>query len=254
KRNIVGWHYIYRLRKSECKDDPFVHFYLTLRDKENRIYSDQQLTKLPSIDPSHPHASEWVIRERSATELFVYLRLLDKGLDILEIGCGNGWLSNKLATIPRSNVTGIDVNGVELEQAKRVFGDSNNLRFLHGDIRNGLLENELFDIIVFAASIQYFENLQEILLCAIHHLNSRGCIHIIDSCFYNAGEVNNARKRSKSYFNKIGFPEMTAYYFHHSINDLKNFNYRIVYDSRANFPQTQKRDRLFPWICIEENQ
>jgi release factor glutamine methyltransferase len=251
KRSLAGWHYIYSLRQANFKRDPFVDFYMELREKENRVYSDEEVRHLPEIRASHPNASEWVVRERSMIELLVFLRLLRKPFDILEIGCGNGWLSRQLANIPRCRVTGIDVNQVELTQAKRVFKNIPNLNFLYGDLRKDILKDELFDVIVFAASIQYFEDLEEILLAASKHLRAGGAIHIIDTCFYKENELKGARNRSREYFKKIGFPEMAAYYFHHSFNTLKKFHYRVFFDPKQSIGQTEKRDRMFPWICIQ---
>ena len=67
----------------------------------------------------------------------------------------------------RAKVTGMDINTVELTQARKVFAKVTNLKFSEGDIRSGILGDEKFDLIVFAASIQYFESLKEILKVAI---------------------------------------------------------------------------------------
>ena len=67
--------------------------YLASRKKENRIYSDEQVVQLPFIEPTHIHYHEWQVRKRSALRLIHYLEKKNKPLSILEIGCGNGWLS-----------------------------------------------------------------------------------------------------------------------------------------------------------------
>ena len=76
-----------------------------------------------------------------------------------------GWQHSCLP-VHRAKVTGLDINTVELEQARKVFSKIPNLKFTEGDICSGILGDEKFDLIVFAASIQYFESLEKILKIA----------------------------------------------------------------------------------------
>ena len=119
------------------------------------------------VATSHPHYKEWKIRKNSCNKLFRYIKRNGHICNILEVGCGNGWLAARLASVTKARVTGIDINTVELEQAKKVFCTKPNLKFIEGDIRSGILADEKFDLIVFAASIQYFKSLKEILNIAI---------------------------------------------------------------------------------------
>jgi hypothetical protein len=68
----------------------FEKLYITLREKENRLYTDDQVKQLPLIPSSHVHSAEWVIRKRSTARLLNYLRKRRIQLSILEAGCGNG--------------------------------------------------------------------------------------------------------------------------------------------------------------------
>src|SRR5258708_4522573 len=94
-------------------------------------------------------------QERSSERLITYLEKKHKPLRILEVGCGNGWLSAKLSNIPNTRVTGLDINQVEIEQAQRVF-KIDNLDFIYDSFNESTFENENFDVIIFAASLQYF--------------------------------------------------------------------------------------------------
>ena len=254
KKNLVETNFIFKLEKktrSESDNDPFVDLYIGLRDKEGRLYSDDEVRDLPEIDPNHPLAEEWRIRERSMLELIAFHRFQRRPIDFLEVGCGNGWVSHKLSTIERCRATGIDVNVPELEQARRVFGESEMLKFLEGDIRSGILKNTRFDVIVFAASFQYFENAEEILDCALEHLNPGGNIHIIDTFFYKGNQKHAAKMRSWKYFRKIGFPEMFGYYFHHSLDDLRNYKYTMSFIHKNEFNVIERRECIFPWIIVD---
>ncbi len=54
---------------------------------------------------------------------------------ILELGCGNGWLSHLLSQSLQRDVCGIDVNRTELTQAARMFGHDQRLSFIAADIQ-----------------------------------------------------------------------------------------------------------------------
>ena len=75
----------------------FEEQYLKIRQKEKRLYADEEVKHLPDIAPWHVHYREWQFRKRSATRLMRYLEKKKRALNMLEVGCGNGWLSAKLA-------------------------------------------------------------------------------------------------------------------------------------------------------------
>src|SRR5271157_59561 len=99
----------------------FEDLYIGVRQQEKRLYTDEQLKNLPDIDSLHIYCNEWKIRKRSGERLIAYLGRKRRNLRILEVGCGNGWLSAKMAAIPKARVTGLDINQVEIAQANRVF-------------------------------------------------------------------------------------------------------------------------------------
>lgn len=227
--------------------------YLLLRRKEGRIYTDDEVIQLPAIIKKHPYYNEWLIRKRSCDHLIKYLKDKNAPLDILEVGCGNGWLSAKLSGISFTQVTGIDINTEELDQAKRVFSHVRNLEFLNGGIQNEVLNGRQFNVIVFAASIQYFSSLTDILHCALKRLKPNGEIHILDSHFYSSGGLKAARRRSIEYFNSIGFPEMIEHYFHRSLDELRQFNVKFLHDPHSIFNRFRKNNNPFYWIRITDN-
>jgi 2-polyprenyl-3-methyl-5-hydroxy-6-metoxy-1,4-benzoquinol methylase len=210
--------------------DAFEQLYIRLREKEGRLYTDEELVKLPAIRSDHFYQQEWAIRERSLKKMATYLKHKGDELAILEVGCGNGWLTAQLATLTKNKVTGIDVNGVELDQAKRVFHHVPNLEFIHCTLDAVEMQDKIFDVIIFAAAIQYFPSLKKIIKAATGYLTLQGEIYIMDSVFYRQDEIAAARKRSADHFSSMGCDEMAAYYFHHSMEDLKRINPTVLHD------------------------
>ncbi len=226
--------------------------YITIRCMENRLYSDDEVAKLPAISPVHTHYNEWVVRKRSSQRLIHYLAEQKKRLYILEAGCGNGWMTHCLSEIPDVEVVGLDINFTELQQAARVFNENEQVSFIYGDMASGILDDMLFDVIVFAASIQYFKSLTETLSTCFEHLKPGGEIHLIDSPLYDSREIECARERTFYYYDSLGYPEMSDYYFHHDLNDLRGLNYKILQNPNSVFNKLLGSKDRFHWICLKK--
>ncbi|MEP7163289.1 MAG: class I SAM-dependent methyltransferase [Ferruginibacter sp.] len=231
--------------------DEFEQLYISLRQKEGRIYKDEEVASLPFIHRDHPNAKEWEIRARTFKKILSHIKRKDTGLNILEVGCGNGWLSAQLAAASTGTVIGIDINNTELEQAKRVFRKHSNLRFIYGDLRNAVLGNTKFDIILFAASIQYFSSLKEVTDTALKYLATGGEMHILDSHFYRQKEIAAAKQRSSEYYSSIGFSELAMYYHHHSIEALNEYQHIILEDPYSWKNKLSVRKYPFHWVLIK---
>jgi SAM-dependent methyltransferase len=236
---------------SDQTSNEFEQLYVNLRQQENRIYNDEEVAWLPDIAEDHIHKKEWEIRKASCKNLLNYLRDKKKSLNILEVGCGNGWLSYQFSQVPYSHVVGLDVNLLELQQAERVFAAIPNLNFVYGDIHSSL-PIEKFDVIVFAASIQYFKSFPDIINATLNLLADKGEIHIIDSHFYSEEQIIEARQRTHQYFHSKGFDKMDEFYFHHCLNDLKEFKYSFFYDPNSSLNKLLRKKNPFHWICIKK--
>jgi SAM-dependent methyltransferase len=234
---------------AQLLDPGFEDLYIEVRRKEKRVLSDCEVMFLPDIDVSHIHFDEWKIRKQSSKRLIAYLEKKNQPLKILEIGCGNGWLSSKCAVIAGSEVIGIDVNADEITQAKRLF-KKDNLEFRWDSFNPKKFSDEKFDIILFAASIQYFPSVKNILYNALSCLAEKGELHILDSHFYKNSEIKGAAKRTKDYYSALGYPEMAAYYFHHSLDELDDFNYEVLINPRSVYNMFTKKEPFY-WITIK---
>lgn len=239
------------LPQKEINEERFETYYNPIRQIEKRIYTDKELALLPKTLPGNIHRPEWMIRDESSSRLIRYLSKQKQPLTILEAGCGNGWLSNRLSFIPHSEVTGLDINFCELQQAAKVFKGRPNLKFLYGNVCADVLKGSKFDRIVFAASLQYFASCREVINLSLKHLKENGEIHLLDTHFYKKREIDAARQRSIDYFSSSGFPFMSEFYFHHSLEELKTFRYQILYNPGNKLNRLFDRRSPFYWIRIK---
>ncbi|MEW7280223.1 methyltransferase domain-containing protein [Aquimarina sp. 2201CG1-2-11] len=230
----------------------FSSAYIEVRKKEQRIYEDNIVSKLPNVTKTHRYYHEWKLRQQSTKRIISYLERKKQTLKILDLGCGNGWFSNQLSLIPNSEVFAVDLNQLELEQAVRIF-DKQNLYFIYADIFSSqakILEG--FDIVTVNSCIQYFSDLEVIVDVLTQKLTARGELHIIDSPFYDRTKVIAAKNRTTTYYREIGVPEMIDHYFHHSLSTIKEKSFEIVYQPKFSIfnKLIRKRENPFYWIKI----
>ena len=234
----------------DASPESFEEYYVLLRSREGRLYTDDVVKNLPKVSPRDPFYQEWILRKQSSARLVDYLQNKNRPLQILEVGCGNGWLCNLLAGIPGAKVTGSDINNTELVQAARVF-QKPNLEFIQADIRSGDTAFPLFDMIIFAASVQYFSSLPRIIRAALALLKPGGEIHILDSFFYKEDQLQAAKKRTADYYESLGLPGFTLHYFHHSTEQLAEFHPVLMYHP-SRFKNLLRKQNPFPWYCIKK--
>ena len=234
----------------------FENEYIGLREKEGRIYSDQIVKSLPQIDAGHPLKKEWLTRTTSLNKFLGYLGNKGIGQQVLEVGCGNGWLSHGLSVSSEREVCAMDVNETELLQGARVFADIKNLSFLYSNVLTFGFRGQLFDTIILASSVQYFPDIKALVNRLLQILKPSGEIHILDSPLYTSpSEIENARKRSVVYFQSVGFPGMADRYFHHGMPQMNGFNYAFISNPGSLIKKIRRLfvptpESPFPWIVI----
>jgi SAM-dependent methyltransferase len=184
----------------------------------HNLYTDREVAQLPFLMTGHPRYREWAGRIASADRLVQYLSTRKKAAGILEIGCGNGWLSYRLADVPRSRVVGLDPNLGELRQAARVFRKQRNLKFMYGEFYSDVLQDLSFDIIVMAATVQYFPSLPQLIGDALAYLRPHGELHLLDSPVQRA--------------------------------DLCGFRHHYLYNPNNIWNRIRRKEGPYPWICI----
>lgn len=221
--------------------------YLAVREKEGWLFDDATLRRLPRLPEGHPQHKTGLWRRRSLARLLARLR--QKGaIQLLDAGCGNGWMSHQLASQLDATVWATDVNRSELEQGARVFVHP-RLQFLFVDIQEDTLPAGQFDVVLFAGSFQYFSDAKAALSSARRLLAPQGEIHLIDTNFYpDENSRRQARAATAQYYARLDLPGMTAYYHHHLLSEVggENLNARLW----PRFLQKIKWLSPFPWIRL----
>lgn len=225
------------------KQNAFEEAYIKAREEENRVYSSDEIRSLPYLNATHDHYDEWKLRIKSTERFIDYIK--NKSVNnILDLGCGNGWFTSLIAKNNPAEVLGMDVNDIELRQAFKTFKRV-NLTFAYGDVFKADFQQS-FDVIVLNSSIQYFENIPVLIERLKSLLVEHGEIHIIDSPLYDTvDQAQKASERTKEYYSKLGFPEMSENYHHHLKKDLEDFE--VLYKPSRLSKIIGKKDVPFGW-------
>lgn len=199
----------------------FESIYGAVRQAEGRLLTDEQVRRLP-LGKGLKHEAEWRVRAMGSERLMQALHTMGRGLNVLEVGCGNGWLASVLQEAGH-RVVGIDSFTTELEQAARVF--PHGPVFARADLFNQSIPARHFDVVLFAASLPYFKDAIAALQRAKALIKEKGQVHVIDSMLYsNAEEVMAAVQRSAQYYRAMGFPGMARHYHAHLLGPLTRMN------------------------------
>ncbi len=228
----------------------FQTLYTSLRIKEGRNYSDEQIRALPKIAKSNSHYNEWRIREKSAQRMVNYLQS-SKFNNVVEVGCGIGWFSNYLAINTNVKIVGIDIHAGELDLARQNFIASNLTFAEHNIIEHDLLMQA--DCILINGAIQYFKDLDLLFKRLAKNLTNKGEIHIIDSPIHNSkSSAEMASIRTKAYYEKMGVGELHQYFNHHCISAFPDhttlYSYGLLEKIRNKLGASNSP---FPWIKID---
>ncbi|HLB63384.1 MAG TPA: class I SAM-dependent methyltransferase [Anaerolineales bacterium] len=205
------WHFLAPERRARF--DRFIQEYETVREREGRGSEDAEYyRRLPFEDRSGRHAGDWKIR--AATFRAFLSEVLAPAeekqaapLRILDLGAGNGWLSNRLAR------RGLDVAAVDLLVNARdglaawthyeqgflvVQAEYDRLPFLDG----------VCDLAIFNASFHYSVDYGITLREALRVLAPGGQVVILDSPIYRdpASGEQMVLERQACFREAYGFP------------------------------------------------
>ena len=90
---------------------------------------------------------------------------------ILEVGCGGGYLCEKMTRwFPHASITGIDINSAAVLEARKLFnGQKNNVCIEEQDDKSLKYADNQFDVVT------------TMLVC--HHMDDQECIHFLKESY-----------------------------------------------------------------------
>ena len=181
------WRFL--LPESEAHYSRFIADYESIRRAEGRgNTSEKYYRSLPFKDLSGQFKADWKIRARSYNMLVknVLTRLqdpLERSLKILDLGAGNGWLSNRLAS-QGDRVFAIDILINEQDGLRTWKFYEHSFTPIQAEFNHLPIMDRFADAVIFNASFHYSENYGETLGEALRVLSPRGQIVIMDSPVY----------------------------------------------------------------------
>lgn len=203
------WRFL--LPESEAHYARFIADYEAVRRAEGRgSTSADYYRALPFKDLSGRLQADWHIRSRSFNVLVknVLTRLqapLERSLKILDLGAGNGWLSNRLSA-QGDRVVAVDllVNEQDGLGAWRFY--EHGFIPVQAEFNHLPVMDRFADAVIFNASFHYSEDYTETLQEALRVLSPEGRIVILDSPVYrrSASGEKMVQEREEQFKEKYG--------------------------------------------------
>jgi len=175
--------------------------------------------------------------------------LIEKDSRVLDIGCGDGYLLNELAS--RKNVNGI---GLEIDEASVVSAIQNGISAIHANIDDGLgaLPDQSFDYITFSRTLQIVKKPEDVM---------KEMLRVGKKCIVTFPNFAYWRARSMSFFSgKSPVTENLPFTWHNTPNrtyfSIKDFKalcdeMGVTIEREVYFTQNGKVS-LFPNLMAED--
>jgi SAM-dependent methyltransferase len=204
------WRFL--LPESEAHYKNFIADYESVRRSEGRgSASANYYRALPFKDLNGHHKADWRIRARSFKVLVnnVLTRIqspLERSLKILDLGAGNGWLSNRLSA-QGDRVIAVDLSVNEKDGLGAWKHYEHSFTPVQAEFNHLPVMDRFADAVIFNASLHYSEDYAATLKEVLRVLSTGGRIVIMDSPVYRR-QVSGAQmvqEREAEFKKKYGF-------------------------------------------------
>ena len=189
--------------KQELKD--LNSFLIKFEDyrEGNKIRDTNLYNGLPYSIPSR----SW--KEKSL-DINIIMKLISKHnrkLDVLDVGCWNGWLSNYLSNLGH-HIIGTDIFTDEYDGLKCIKHYNSNYIALQLKLDDLFRIEGSFDLIIINRCMPYSRNPRKLLIDAIDRLSPRGILLITGLNFYRNSSIPSRRisKANRKFKDKYGIP------------------------------------------------
>jgi len=203
------WRFL--LPEGEAHYARFIADYEAIRRSEQRgSTSPDYYRALPFKDRSGRYRSDWRIRARSFNVLVknVLTRLqnpLERSLKILDLGAGNGWLSNRLSA-QGDRVIAVDLLVNEQDGLGAWKYYEHSFIPVQAQFDHLPVTDRFADAVIFNASLHYAEDYTKTLKEALRVLSNTGLIVIMDSPVYrrSASGDQMVEERKRDFLRRYG--------------------------------------------------
>jgi SAM-dependent methyltransferase len=210
-RNVDGiWRFL--LPESEAHYTRFIKDYESVRSSEGRGSTDAAYYRaLPYKDLSRRFSADWAIRARSYNALIrnvitLLQDRLQRSLKILDLGAGNGWLSNRLS-FEGNRVFAVDLLVNEQDGLGAWKYYEHAFIPIQAEFNHLPIMDHFTDAVIFNASFHYSENYEKTLKEALRILSPQGLVVVMDSPVYRrsiSGEKM-VQERKADFLRRYGF-------------------------------------------------
>jgi HemK-related putative methylase len=211
-RRIDGiWRFL--LPERAAYFQPFIEDYETIRIAEGRGSHDAQYYRaLPEHDLTGRFVDDWRIRSKSYYQLIdTVIRPIEhelkRPLGILDLGAGNGWLSNRLA-MRGHDVVAVDLTTNEFDGVGTHHLYESRFTPVQAEYDHLPFPSRTFDLVIFNGSIHYSTDYLPTLTEALRVLRNTGYLVILDTPVYvdHSSGVQMIRERGEQFRRAYGFP------------------------------------------------
>ena len=141
---------------------------------------DKQLLKKRFSKSATTYDQYASIQKKMADNLLQYLlkeNSLSNIQDMLDIGCGTGYLTSKLAdAFPTAKITALDIADGMLEMTQKRVSNKEIIQLVQADIEEQPLRT-FYDLMVSNATFQWFNHFPATLKHLLQHLNAGGRLY-----------------------------------------------------------------------------
>jgi SAM-dependent methyltransferase len=208
--NVDGiWRFL--LPESQAHYARFIEDYESIRRSEGRgSTSADYYRSLPFQDLNGQHRGDWRIRARSFKSLVKILTRfqnpLERSLRIIDLGAGNGWLSNRLSA-QGDRVIAIDLLVNEQDGLGAWKYYEHSFTPLQAEFNHLPITDRFADAVIFNASFHYSEDYVTALKEALRVISKEGLLVIMDSPVYRRAASGDkmVEEREDQFKEKYGF-------------------------------------------------
>lgn len=209
ERHAGIWHFL--LPERAPFFEQFIREYESIRRAEGRISTDPAYYRaLPHFDLSGRMAADWRIRAASF-DAFLGRVLLSQEhvktpLTVLDLGAGNGWLSNQLAARGH-HLIAIDLLTNDFDGLGCHAYFEHSFTPIQAEFERLPLPTASADLVIFNASLHYSVNFAVTLAEALRVLAPQGRLVVLDSpVYHDAGSgAQMVKERESAFLKQYGF-------------------------------------------------